>query len=64
MQTFTNLIVARAVSTWITFAFVHIVFAIDANDARHTNALVAAGIFVRKWFGENRWQCIAIGQRV
>lgn len=55
---------ARAVSTWITFAFIHIVLAIDADDARYTNAFVAAGIFIRKWFGENRGQCIAIGQSV
>lgn len=53
MQAFTNLIVARAVATWIAFAFVHIVFAIDADDAGNAYALVATGILVRKWFREN-----------
>lgn len=60
----TNLVVAGAVLTRITLAFVHIVFAIDADDAWNANAFVAAGVLVRKRFGENRWQCVSIGQRV
>lgn len=61
---FTNLIVARAMSARIALAFVDVVFTIDADDAGNADAFVAAGILVRKRFGENRWQCVAIGQRV
>lgn len=42
-------------TAWIRLAFVDVVLAVDADDAGNADALVAAGILVRKRFGEDRW---------
>lgn len=53
-----------AVPAWIAFAFVDVVFAVDADDSGYADAFVAAGILVREWLGEDGRQCVTFRETV
>lgn len=52
----TNTVHTTPVLARIVFAFVHIDLALLSNYARHTNALVATGIFIGEWLRKYRRQ--------